>query len=232
MKICPKCHYEVSKDDKFCINCGYSFKRAANIKFTMILAIMCILFFSYLGLLYYNFKLEQEYMKPYYAETECNDNICTVTANYNRDNHKILANIEVNETIEQWQKEVTPNKTKANLTFFLPLDENTPENSEGDTLNYESKPIALNVGSLLNIEYEIADVKLKDFVTFKNHLQSGFTLDLPMAIDTIKQNRQFAKNEYQAKKARERQAAAARYHMRQLFMNGLISPYTYYGSYY
>lgn len=232
MKICPKCHFQVSKEDKFCINCGYSFTAAFNKKIIILIVLFGIIFFSIIGFIYHSFKLEQEYLTPYFSQANCNDQLCTITASYDRDNHKIIANIEIDETIKQWQKEVTASNTKANLMFFLPPDENTPENSEGDTLNYESKPIELNVGSLLNIEYEISDVRLKDFVKFKKHLQSGFILDLPMAIDTVLANRQAAKNEYLAKKERERQAAAARYHMRQLFMNGLISPYTYYGGYY
>ncbi len=232
MKICPKCHFEISEQDKFCINCGYSFQASFNRKMISICVIIILLLFGLAGLIYRSFKLEQEYMKPYAAEYECDDAICKVTANYDRENKVINANIEINEIIEHWQKVVVPAKSKAQLVIFLPVDENTPKNSDADTINYESEQIVLNVGSPLSIEYKISNVKLKDFVKFKKHLQSGFVLDLPMAIDTISENRKFAKNEYLAKKERERQQAAQAARLHSQLYNMMFNPYSYYGGYY
>lgn len=234
MKVCPKCHLKVGKNDKFCTWCGYSLQAAHRRKMFIVSGIIIFLIMCLAFLVYRSFKLEQEYMKPFSSKVTCYDNICNVIANYDRKNKIITTNIEINQKIEQWQKEVTPKNSKGQLMFILSSDENNQQDIEEPILSYESKPIELTVGSLLNVRYEISNTNLKDFVTFKKRLQSGFTLDLPMSISTIKNNRQFAKDEYLAEKERKRQQAAkaaqaAR--VRSQLYNMFYNPYSY-GYYY
>lgn len=233
MKLCPKCHFEVSKQDNFCINCGYSFKSAFKRNILIIFSIFLLFIIGLCGLLYRSYLIEQEYLKPLDKIFTCDDNKCHLISNYDKEKKEININLTVeDELVESWQIAVLPKNSKATLVYFPPVTDDTPENSDPGTINYESQPIKLTVGEAVNVDYVLSDKKLSEFAQLKTQLSSeNIRVELPDCISTNSYMRKIKKQEYLAQQERNRRANAIRYHLRQLYMNGLISPYTYYDYY-
>ncbi len=216
---CPKCGFPIKTKGKFCTNCGYAFKW--NFKKIMIL-IISLFILGFVGLIVRSFIIEQEYLKPFSRELMFSETRGILTAAYNLEDKEITMNINLNQTIEQWQKNAAPKNSTAKFYIYL----------ADKTLEYKSKPINLIVGNQLEIEYKIQDATIKNFARFKEYLDtSEFALETPNSLSADAKVRKQAYKDYIAEQERNRRANLARYHMRQLYMNGLISPYTYYGYY-
>ena len=227
MKKCPKCNEQNLNQAKFCVNCGFSFKKRAQKRL-----IACFIFIGcfvllYTTALYLNYLYEKKNMVPLITTISFKDNKCNVETKFDKEEKLVYINFDCDEKIEQWQKEVTRRQDCfANLSFKHPIE----------TMTITSNNFDLKVGENLNFFYTLNDIKLPDYVKLKQSLlknisDGNITISLPGALGFDKKVRNNQKKQYLAEKERQRQAAIQRARYREQLYNMLYNPYSYYGYY-